>query len=151
MTPPIGDIIRSIEHLMYGHNFEVCIGIDIFHGTTTEDFEKSIQEKYPKTNPHLYPLIPISKNELLEDIQDKLNFRGDDTAGLTLTKEKEIKLKALQTEYLDYIEQFINEQTTCFCYPDPEGIPGYPVFWDYQYVLFSNRSQILLVYGSSSD
>lgn len=151
MTSNIYDIIKQIEHLMYGYNFEVCIGIDIFNGKTTADFKKAVKEKYPDTNPDLYPLLSLDKDEFLSDIIDKFNFRGDKGAGLTLTEEKEIKLKALQQKYLDYIGQFINEQTKYFYYSDPEGIPGYPVFWDYRYVLFADNDKIILVYGSSSD
>lgn len=33
---------------MYGINFEVCIGIDVFTGSTTADFEKAVKEKYPE-------------------------------------------------------------------------------------------------------
>ncbi len=151
MTSNINDTIKQIEHLMYGYNFEVCIGIDIFNGKTNIDFEKAVKEKYPNTNPQLYPLSSLNKDELLDDIIEKLNFRGDTAAGLTLTEEKEIKLKALQQKYLDFIGQFINEQTKYFYYSDPDGIPGYPVFWDYRYVLFADNDKIVLVYGSSSD
>lgn len=136
---------------MYGHNFEVCIGIDIFNGRTTTDFQKALKAKYPHTNPNLHPLLPVDKDGLLADIVNKFDFRGDRGAGLTLTEEKEIKLKALQQRYLDYIGQFVNEQTKYFFYSDSDGIPGYPVFWDYRYVLFAENNKIVLVYGSSSD
>lgn len=151
MTSNIDDTIKQIERLMYGYNFEVCIGVDIFNGKTTLDFEKAVKEKYPDTNPDLYPLLPLDKDELLRDVIDKLDFRGDKAAGLTLTEGKEKKLKALQQKYLEFVGQFINEQTKCFYYSDPDGIPGYPVFWDYRYILFADNDKIILVYGSSSD
>jgi len=40
MNARIDDIIKGIEHMMYGHNFEVCICIKIFQGKTTIDFNK---------------------------------------------------------------------------------------------------------------
>jgi hypothetical protein len=151
VTANIDDIVKQIERLMYGYNFEVCIGINIFNGQTTADFEKAVKEKYPDTNPALYPLTTLDKDEFLIDIIGKLDFRGDKHAGLILTEQKDIKLKALQQKYLDYIRQFINERTKYFYYSDPDGIPGYPVYWEYRYVLFADNDKIVLVYGSSSD
>lgn len=141
-----------MEKLMYGYNFEVCIGIDVFDGTTHTDFEKSIKEKYPNTNPSQYPLLPLSHEELVEDIKGKLDYRGDGFgSGLELTKKKEIELKDLQANYIGYLKGFINERTKSFSYTYPDGIPGYPVYWDYCYVLFADDNKIVLVYGSASD
>jgi len=94
--------------------------------------------------------LQSEKNEFLNDVTDKLNFRGDKGAGLNLSEENELELKALQQKYLDYIGRFINEQTKYFYYSDPDG-PGYPVFWEYRYVLFADNENIVLVYGSASD
>lgn len=151
MTTNITDTIRQIEHLMYGYNFEVCIGIDIFIGQTEDDFKKSLKSKYPDTDPDSNPLLPLNKKECFSDIVEKFEFRGDSSAGLILTKEKESKLKALQQDYLDYIGQFTNERTQYFYYSDDQGIPGYPVFWDFRYVLFTDFEKIVFIYGSSSD
>lgn len=136
---------------MYGHNFQVCLGIDIFNGEGTSDFVHAFKTKYPNSNPDQYSLSPLNKEELFNDIIDKLNFRGDKGAGLTLTRKKELKLKTLQQAYIDYIRQLINKQTTYFAYPYLDGLPGYSVFWDYCYVLFTDNHKIVLVYGSSSD
>ncbi len=136
---------------MYGHNFQVCLGIDIFNGEATNDFVQAVKKKYPKTNPDQYSLLSLNKDELFDDIIDKLSFRGDKGAGLTLTQKKELKLKTLQQAYIDYIRQFINGQTTYFAYPYLDGLPGYSVFWDYCYVLFTDNHKIVFVYDSSSD
>lgn len=151
MTDSIDQQLARMQALMYGYNYEVCVGIDIFKGSTSADFAEAIKKKYPQTNPHLYGLIPSDKDELFNDISDKLNYRGDSGAGLKLTIEKEATLKSIQDEYLSYINHFISESTQIYQYPDPEGIPGYPVFWEYRYVLFADNDKILLVYGSASD
>lgn len=96
-------------------------------------------------------MIPFPNDALLEDIMDKLDFRGDNMAGLALTEEKENTLKVLQQQYLDHIRHFINDKTKSFCYADPEGIPGYPVFWEYRYVVFTDDNKIILIYGAASD
>lgn len=147
----IKEIIERLEHLMYGHNYEVCFGIDIFDGSASADFKKSIKAKYPDTNPDKYPLTELTAQEFFEDIQDKFNYRGDHGAGLTLTKEKEIDLKAIQSKYFDFIKQFVNTNSKFYYYSDPDGIPGYPVFWDYRFVVFAENNKILFIYGSSSD
>lgn len=136
---------------MYGHNFEVCLGVDIFNGTTEDDFSKELKSKYPNTDPYRSPLNECSKQEFFEDIQDKFNYRGDRGAGLSLTKTKELELKNFQRQFFDFITQNINEKSKFYTYPDPDGIPGYPVFWEYRFVVFTDQGNILFVYGSSSD
>jgi len=90
----------------------------------------------------------------LDDIEDKFAYRGDYGAGLNLTEEKEDKLKILQAHFVDYINKYINKQTNkqtrCFAYTDIDGIPGYPVFWDFRYILFIGADEIIFIYGSTS-
>jgi len=147
----IDSLISRIIHMMYGHNFQVTLGIDIFNGVTEPDFQKAIKEKYPETHPDLHPLVAVEKQGLIENIKECLNYRGDSAAGLILKKEEEVELNALQEQYINYLEGFMEVQAKCFYYPDTDGLPGYPVFWDYCYVLFADHARIVLIYGSSSD
>ena len=147
----IKEIIERLEHLMYGHNYEVCLGIDVFDGHSFDDFKKSIKAKYPNTNPDKYPLTELTEQELFEDIKDKFDYRGDHGAGLTLTNEKENELKDIQNKYIDFIKQFTSNNSKFYYYSDPDGIPGYPVFWEYRFAVFNDKDKILFVYGSSSD
>lgn len=78
---------------MYGYNFQVSLGVDIFNGETTNDFVQAIKTKYPKTNPGNDSLFVLNENELFDDIINKLSFRGDKAAGLTLSPKEELKLK----------------------------------------------------------
>ena len=151
MISNIRELLKSIEDLMYGHNYEVCLGVDTFEGDTITDFEKQIKIKYPETHPELYPLKPTDRLEFWEDMRGKHNYRGDSGAGLVLTTTNELKLESKLQEYYTFIEQFIDKQTSFYYYNDPDGIPGYPVFWEYRFVLFTDKSKIIFIYGSSSD
>ncbi len=150
-TPNISDIIAQIEHLMYGFNFEVCLGVDLFEGCTIEDFKTALKKKYPSVDlNYIQHLVPIDKEELIADIKDKLNYRGDSHAGLSLSKEKETSLLELQASLITYINRFLDGSKSYSCPFDESAIPGYPVFWNYCYAVFSNNS-IMFTYGSASD
>lgn len=147
----IQEIVERISHLMYGHNYEVCLGIDVFEGKDNDAFNNQLKNKYPSSRPDKSPLIELTSQEFYEDIRDKFDFRGDSGAGLNLSPEKEVKLKELQQQYFDYLNQFINNNSKFYDYSFDEGIPGYPVFWEFRYVVFTEANKILFVYGSSSD
>ena len=151
MTDNIKDIINRLQKLMYGLNYEVCFGVDIFEGETEQDFKKKIINKYPETNPEKYPLTELSRQELVEEIGEYFDYRGDSGAGLTLTEAKEIELKLFQKKYFDFVNQYINANSKFYYYSDPNGIPGYPVFWEYRFVIFCDNKTILFIYGSASD
>lgn len=151
MDPDIKEIVQRLMHLMYGHNYEVCLGVDTFDGATHEDFKKSIKTRYPDTHPEKYPLIPCSLDEFFSEIRDMFDYRGDVVSGLELPDEKEVELKYWQDNYFEYIKQNITPNVKCYYYPDPEGIPGYPVFWGFQVVLFPGNGKIVFAYGSASD
>jgi hypothetical protein len=151
MNDKINELIESLERLMYGHNYKVCIGIDVFKGNSETEFRNQIKLKYPKTNPENCPLTKIEIEYFWQDIKDKHDYRGDDGAGLKLSIEKEKNLKLKLEEYYNYIEQHFDENTKYFYYNDPDGIPGYPVFWEYRYVAMNKENKIIFIYGSSSD
>jgi hypothetical protein len=49
------------------------------------------------------------------------------------------------------VKRFIQPNSKIYAYPDMQGIPGYPVFWDYRYIIFSESGQALFTYGACSD
>ena len=136
---------------MYGHNFEITLGIDVFTGNNNTEFEKAVKQKYPKAKPDLCPLVELDRNEFTEDIKDKLNYRGDEGAGLALNEKEEEKLQMMINKYFEILNCFQNDNTKYFYYSDFEGLPGYPVFWEISYVLFTDNEKIILIYGSASD
>lgn len=144
----VSDLLSRIERLMYGFNYVVILGTDIFAGTTEADFHKALKNKYPNVSPS-NSLTPIESSELLHDIVECFKYRGDKSAGLILNERKEKQLNLLQQEYLDYVKNFFNHGASCFQYPSSDGIYD-SVFWEYSYVLFTG-SNIIFIYGYTSD
>lgn len=145
------DILDQIEHIMSGYNYQVTFGIEIFENCTNlDDFKINLKRIFPNSKPETVKLIPFDVADFCDEINFGLDYRGDSTAGLTLDEKKNEKLKTLQLAYKDFIRQFINKNTKIFSYPDEEGIPGYPVYWDYRFVIEANDKYIF-IYGSSSD
>ncbi|MFN0291094.1 hypothetical protein [Pedobacter helvus] len=148
----IKDLLAAIEKSMYGKNFEVKLGIDVFEGNSLAEIEKAIEQRYTKINPvNLRSLAELDKEEFTKDIREKLNYRGDETAGLILSKKQEEKLQILFSQYFDILASFENSCTKYHYFTDLEGLPCYPVFWDFGFVLFTDNKKIILVYGAASD
>ena len=148
----ISDLIKRLEHLMYGYNYQVTLGIDVFENCPNLDyFKNEFKKKYPLSKPETINLVPISIVDFWEEIDFGFNYRGDKSSGLTLDKKQQDQLEKLLASYKDFIHQYLNEKTKIYYYPDEEGIPGYPVFWDYSFVVQTDNNKFVFVYGSSSD
>ncbi len=146
------DILNQLERLMYGYNYQVTFGIEIFENCINLDQLKvSLKKRFPDSRPEIANLIRVDYTEFWNQVNFGLNYRGDSSAGLTLTEKKQEKLGKIQTAYTDLLGQFISENTIIYSYPDEEGIPGYPVYWDYRFVIQTDKGKFLFVYGSSSD
>ena len=146
------DILDQLEHIMYGYNYQVTFGIDIFENCTNlDEFKINLKKRFPESRPEIANFILYNVEDFWDEINLGLNYRGDSAAGLTLDEKANEKLEKLQLSYKDFLRQFINENTKIFSYPDEEGIPGYPVYWDYRFVVQTDNDKCIFIYGSSSD
>jgi TIR domain len=146
-----------LEELMMGDNFEVCLGIELFTECSTYDtFNKQIRKVFPKSRPELAKVTQIDQQYFWEKINYCLNYHGDIDPGLDAKQCKAIKEHKIQIEreqkvYTSFLSAFINEKARFFSYPDTQGIPGYPLWWDYRFIIFNEADQCLFTYGSASD
>lgn len=147
----IKEVISRLERLMHGYNYQVTMGVDVFEGTTIKDFEAALKDKYPGSKPDENVYTAIKYDEFLAEIKYGFNYRGDETAGLVLKKEKEEVLKDMQLMYVELLKQYINSDSTIYGYSSDEGIPGYPVWWDYRFVVLTTTNKVIFVYGCASD
>ncbi len=137
---------------MYGYNYEVCFGVELFENCASYDvFKTNLKESFPKSNPETTTPIQFDKSFFWEEIEYGLNYRGDNSAGLILKETDKPKVEELQQKYVAFLKEFITESTEILSYPNDVGLPGYPVFWDYRFILFNEKDQCLFIYGSASD
>ncbi|MDR3669023.1 MAG: hypothetical protein P4L35_19510 [Ignavibacteriaceae bacterium] len=68
-----------------------------------------------------------------------------------MDSKRQKEFEVLEKEYKDFISHHITDETKIYSYPDVAGIPGYPVFWDYRFIVQSGNQTWLFIYGSSSD
>jgi hypothetical protein len=146
------DILDKLEQLMYGYNYQVTFGIETFENCSNlEDFKISLKKKFPLSKPENSNPVLFEVADFWEEVNFGLNYRGDSSAGLTLDERSKEKLETLQIAYKDLLSQFINDETKIYSYPDEEGIPGYPVYWVYRFILLNDNDECFFIYGSSSD
>ena len=144
--------LYRLEKVMYGYNYEVTYGVDLFENCSTEEeFKARLKQSYPQSKPEGVPLIPLTADDFWEEINFGLIYRGDRSAGLQLDENGQKIFDELQRQYKDFIYQHIDHEAKLYSYPDDTGIPGYPVFWDYRLVIQSPFNRYLFIYASSSD
>jgi hypothetical protein len=148
----ITETLRRLEKLMYGYNYEVTCGLDIFDNCGTIDaFQEQLNERYKKVKAEGFHPILFDEAEFWEEVNFGLNYRGDDAAGLKLTTAKEEKLLNEQERFKTFINNFIGGTTKIYSYPDELGIGGYEVYWGFTFLLLNVDKPSLLIYASASD
>jgi hypothetical protein len=148
----IKEALRRLERHMYGHNFEVTFGIEIFEACDNYvDFKDRLRTRFPDASPENQTAIPHDFDSVIADIQVCFDYRGDDGAGLVLNERRNQQVLIEQQKYLAFIRTFSSGAVNAFSYQDETGIPGYPVWWAFRFILFNDKMQCLFIYGAASD
>lgn len=149
----IDKLLNQIQKLMYGVNYEVTLGIEVFENCfSLGDANHAIRVTFPNANIESITPIRLTDQEFWDDINEKLDYRGDGIGNfLKLSTQKETELKLKQNEFRQFISEYIIKDTKIYSYPFLEGVPGYPVYWDYTFLLLNTTGHCLFLYGSSSD
>jgi len=138
--------LKKLEKSMYGHNYQVTFGLNVFDNCFNIDYaSKKIEEAYEDIKAEKVTPALVDKDDFWREVNYGLSYRGDYGAGLSLTKDKEKELEKEQAKYKDFISQFINHKTQFYSYPYLEG-----VFWDYNFLLITGDKG-LFVFGAASD
>lgn len=146
------DTLDRLEHLMYGYNYAVSFGIDLFEDCKTlGDFYSQLILTHKDIKPETSQLVTFNEADFWEEVDFGFAFRGDKAAGLTLSPEKEKALREEQTRYKSFIQQFVSDKTKIYSYPGEEGIPFYVVYWGYAFILLNDDKPSLFIYGAASD
>lgn len=149
----IDNLLKQIQKLLYGVNYEVTLGIEILEGCASiEDINKAIKKKFSTTNIESINVVAVTEQDFLNDINEKLDYRGDGFGSyLTLSAEKATTLQLKQKDLRALISGYITKDTILYSYPFLECIPGYSVYWEYSFVLLNTSGSSLFIYGSASD
>ena len=149
----IETLIFSKQEEMYGYNYEVKLGAELFEDCTTlQEGLQNIKKSFPNSNPESINPVQISEEDFWKTINETFDYRGESPGvALILNVKQEEELKSKQKKYKNFITQFIDETSKIYNYQFMEGIPGYPVFWEYCFVVICNNKTCLFIYGSSSD
>lgn len=148
----IKDCTERLRHLMYGYNYEVTLGIEIFDDCPAIDFFLlKLKLLFPDTKPGKTELILLEQEDFDEEINFGFAYRGDEHSGLELIDSQEKELLVLQQKYRELVGRYITAGTMIYSYTSEEGIPGYAVYWGYTFILLNKEGASLLVYGSASD
>ena|SRR5687767_14570980 len=151
-TLSINKTTKRLEKLMYGFNYAVTFGIDIFENCSTLDkFQELLKSKYSKVNAGQYQPILYGQTEFWEDVNYGLTWRGEEGAWLKLSVKKESELLVEQSKLKDFLTQHLSDSTKIYSYPEELGMPGYDVYWGYTFLFLNEDKPSILFYGSASD
>lgn len=152
------DIITELEDSMYGLNYAASFGYCVLPpGKARDVAQAAIVRAYPDASPR--PLRPATAEDLWENIRYAFDYRGDFAAGHTrpvasglhLDPAAEASLRATQQRYRRFVEKFIAADSTIYSCPNYDGLPCYPVFWEFQFVVLNENTEGLFLYGAASD
>jgi hypothetical protein len=88
--------------------------------------------------------------EVIQEVQTSLEFRGDEGAHPSLEFLDSQEFLTMKNQILELLQRLLSDSTTIIGFYFKDGHPFYPVFWDYAYVIEHQKHTYVLV-GSSSD
>lgn len=130
----------------FGYNYEITLGFEQYSPCTTwEDFLANLLAAYPAVNTEQLNFLPSTEKEFWRIIDDTLLFQGD------MTADSLNKVQPLVSDFKQAISPLIPETVKFYHSYLPNGIPGYPVWWDFSFVIDTKAGSFLFIYGSASD
>lgn len=142
----------QLAQQMYGHNYAPSFGvIKITQAQSLGDVQEEIKKQYIKTKPSDARYTIVDSNEMLSEIQDCFDYRGDRGAGLELTSEQEDSLKKIQQDFVSKISDFVSDSSVIYSTDIEEGLPLYYTFWHFAFIILNPESESLFLFGAASD
>lgn len=144
--------LYQLGKLMYGFNFEAVFGIELFTNCYSyNELKSTFKNSFPDSRIEDVQLVGFDQPSFWEELNYCLSYRGDKSSGSFLPDTNEKEINGKQQIFTEYLHKFITNDSKIYSYPDIEGIPGYPVFWDFRFLIFNKSGECLFVYGSLSD
>jgi len=145
-------LLKDIEKLLRGCNYHVTLCFAELSGCSDLAGAKSrIREIFPGSRPEELRINPVEEDSMWEDIDAGFNFRGDETSGLALDETGVALLAEMTGKYKTFIKKYLNNGAKFFFYPRDCGIPGYPVFWNYSFIILNADGRSVFLHGAASD
>ena len=148
----LNTVLYKLQQLLYGYNYEVLFGVESFNNCEDLDnFKLRLKKRFPNSMAESIVPVPVSVEDFWREIEFALGYRGDSTAGVQIDEEKFGQFLMLKAYFSNFLRESIKPNSEIYSYPDVEGIPGYPVWWDFRFIILSNGFNAIFVYGSASD
>lgn len=94
--------------------------------------------------------VASTKEHLMKDFQDGLNFRGDAGAHPSLKYLDSQKCKDHFDSVISEVDSILKQSDLVLSFWLKSGHPFYPVFWDFAYLIELPEDSIIFI-ASSSD
>jgi hypothetical protein len=155
LLKPLARIQNKIQKILFGLNYAVTLSARAVCVPFDEvPFCEVIKACYPDAVPASEGFLPAETEMLQNEIEGCLCYEGDAGSGPQFTPERLDKLRrelvpAFWAELRRVLPSDRQEVYRCGYF---DGLPGYPVFWDYCFLLWSREQHLAVVLcGSSSD
>ncbi|HEX4818218.1 MAG TPA: hypothetical protein VFV66_36235 [Nonomuraea sp.] len=143
------ELLARLEHLTDGLNYATTFRLlPLPAGTSLRNAETAIVQVYPEAK--LIEPTLVDAATVWEEIDYAFDYRGDGDPGPELTDAQEVELRELQGRYRDYVRSFIGPESAIYL-GGFRGLPGYPVFWGFCFLLLNADREGLFLFGTASD
>jgi hypothetical protein len=145
----VDELTAELERVMQGLNYAPTLGLlRLPAGLSLEAAQAAVIATYPRAT---FPNPILSDVDTLwDEIDYGFHYRGDAGSGLTLSLAEETRLQDLQERYRNFVRSSIGPGSIVYT-GGFAGLPGYPVFWDFRYIVLNEDRDGLLLFGSASD
>jgi hypothetical protein len=146
------EILNEMQTVLYGGNYQVTLTVeDLADVQNQETIRRSLRILYPG-NDFGGEMQIQTDDEFKKEVLLCLLYPGDTGAGPMFTPQRQAKIEdeLIPAFWLELDRNYPDRKI--WKYGQFDGLPGYPVFWDFVYIITkADCSAGLLFSGAASD
>jgi hypothetical protein len=136
----------------HGFNYQLTLGFEMYSSCTEwEVFVQELLVSFPKVRREQLNFLPSTEMEFWQTIDTTLLYEKHAADDYALKPGSIDKIRPLVDDFKQAISSLISPGSDFYHCDLPEGIPGYPVWWDFCFVIDTKSHGFCFVYGSASD
>jgi hypothetical protein len=146
------DIVNELKLSLSKSDYQVWLTIfDFGPCDSLEAVRQKIKQEFPDSEPFHVELVNSHEQEFRTAIQNAFDYCIDYPSRTLSNTSEEKRINGLKQEFIQSLRERFPTHPQFYIYPDEKGIAFYPVYWNFQFIIWQGGAGCLFLYGEAND
>src|SRR5450631_835617 len=131
--------LTNLCSLLYGANYQVSLREYVVECPLATSVTDMLQDTFGNLT-EIVDCRPITAEEVRAQIEECIDYVGDESSGPLKEKISSKEFSALKTSFLEEVSKWAKTSTEIYSFYFKRGHPDYPVFWDFAFTFRNPES-----------